>query len=571
MRHWKQILTSSVFRLIVIVMAAIIPLNSLTLILGNRVLRDAGEQVAQEAKNSLRLYLNQIDSELTRVNTTMALIALDDPDFLRLAGREVTDEKEHYRQVQALTGLQQTFKDRLEENKMLAGFFAWFPEKDYFAAGTRYGSRAVRVREAIEAAAREGRTERFRDGAVLLVEDRPVLVTMQTRRGILCGGWIELTDMAEWISLSEKRLAGFADRSGALLYANSAFPESAIEDEARLRLNDADCLIISVPAEKADLRLLEALPIAEITGSLPEIIQVLQILSIAALLVLPIILLAMQHRIVSPVRKLRDAMDRIELGEVDYRIPVGRRDGSEFDAINRNFNRTLDELRDLKISFYEEQLKAQKIRMGFLAQQIQPHFILNTLNILYSYEKEEYDLIQRMILLLSRYFRYVVNANAETVALGRELDHIRNYFEIQRARFPHTFRASVDCGEGLERCLIPPLLIQNLAENAIKHAFTPGETIDITVSAFRREDGRLGIQIQDTGAGISDEVLERIEEFRRTREFRRDLGVGIQNSIDRLSLLYGDAGELRIHRVQPHGTCIELALPLRMAEEEALW
>ncbi len=61
--------------------------------------------------------------------------------------------------------------------------------------------------------------------------------------------------------------------------------------------------------------------------------------------------------------------------------------------------------------------------MRFLSQQIQPHFILNAMNILYSYEKEEYPLIQKMILCLSKYFRYVVNANTDFVklSLGNEI------------------------------------------------------------------------------------------------------------------------------------------------------
>ena len=58
----------------------------------------------------------------------------------------------------------------------------------------------------------------------------------------------------------------------------------------------------------------------------------------------------------------------------------------------------MDEVSELKINMYEQQLKTEKIRLGFLSQQIQPHFIINTLNILYSYEPEEYQLSQKMIL-----------------------------------------------------------------------------------------------------------------------------------------------------------------------------
>ena len=318
-------------------------------------------------------------------------------------------------------------------------------------------------------------------------------------------------------------------------------------------------------SEQSDLHLVQILSKSELSRGLPFVIRLLQILSIVSVLILPVIILAMQRWVIAPVNRLTDAMERIERGDLGYRIEE-RSAGSEFDRINRSFNAMMDDVRDLKISLYEEQLKAQKIKMGFLAQQIRPHFILNALNILYSYEPEEYALSQRMILCLSKYFRYVVNANMDFVPLRQELDHIRNYFEIQQARFRRTFRAGVACDEDAGRCLIPPLLIQSFAENAIKHAFTPGEIIDISVSA-RREGARVYIRVSDTGAGIPDEVLEHIAQFRSTREFRRDLGVGIQNSIDRIDILYSDRAELNITRTEPHGTVVEIVVPFLREEE----
>ena len=203
--------------------------------------------------------------------------------------------------------------------------------------------------------------------------------------------------------------------------------------------------------------------------------------------------------------------------------------------------------------------------MGFLSQQIQPHFIINTLNILYSYEPEEYQLSQKMILCLSKYFRYVVNAPQDYVELGQEMEHIRNYFEIQQARFLRSFQAMVIYDEDIADCLIPPLIIQNFTENAIKHSFVPGQTTSIVAEA-RKERENIHICVYDTGAGIPEDVLERIAEFRRTREFRLDLGVGIQNSIDRLSILYGDNASLEISKIEPQGTRIDIIIPIKRRE-----
>lgn len=206
--------------------------------------------------------------------------------------------------------------------------------------------------------------------------------------------------------------------------------------------------------------------------------------------------------------------------------------------------------------------------MRFLSQQIQPHFILNTLNILYSYEQEEYPLIQKMILCLAKYFRYIVNANSKFVLLSEEMDHIRNYFEIQQVRYPETFFAYVEYDEEIADCLVPPLLIQNFAENAIKHSLKIGNNIDIFVIGQKYGEDAVRIRMLDTGEGIDGELLEKIRRFRDTGEPQEGLGVGIQNAVERLQVLYDAKTQFEIVRDEPHGTRIEIVLPLFHAGDE---
>lgn len=226
----------------------------------------------------------------------------------------------------------------------------------------------------------------------------------------------------------------------------------------------------------------------------------------------------------------------------------------------------MDEGSELKISVYEKQLEGQKIKMRFLSQQIQPHFILNTLNVLYSYEQQEYPLIQKMILCLSRYFRYVVNANADFVELGPELMHIGNYFEIQQTRYLNNFQATVSCDPELKDCLVPPLLIQNFAENVIKHSLSMEGMVNVTIQVRKEGTDRIYISIADNGSGISQEVLDRIQRFRETRKYQDGLGISIQNSIERIEVLYGGEGALNISRRVPKGTLVEIRLPIRKEE-----
>lgn len=303
-------------------------------------------------------------------------------------------------------------------------------------------------------------------------------------------------------------------------------------------------------------------------GSLPVPIQVLEVISlILVFLSMPILLFFERRWLIHPLKRLTGAIEIIEKGDLDYRIEENCK-SMEFTQINKSFNRMMDQVSDLKIHVYEIQLEKQQIKMKFLSQQIQPHFILNTLNILYSYEQEEYPLIQKMILLLSRYFRYIVNANSDFVTLKEEMDHIRNYFDIQQVRYPETFFAMVEYDEEIEDCLVPPLLIQNFAENSIKHSIRIGNHIDIFVIAQKYDEEHLRIRMLDTGEGINETTLEKIKLFQETGEHQPGLGIGIQNAIERLKVLYGLDTSFKIGRDEPHGTRISIILPIHHAEDE---
>lgn len=559
MQKWKSFFSSSLHRVIVLVFAVLIPLNLLTLVLGQRVMTESEKQIGQELWHTLALYLNLADEATKRVDTYLALLSIDNPDFLRLRDKEIDSEEERYRQVQAVVDLQTNLKEKREAEFFINAIFAYFPEKNIFANDSNYTARSFQVRNRIMEEIEDGSAAPRQGVRLLCVGERTVLVAMSEHRGVWYGSWVELSDIAHQIPLEEGRILAFTDRDGQVLYASRELPEQVELRTGRQKIGGQSYLISAAAFPSGELYALELVPARQISGVLPFAIRLLQILSVAAVIALPILLLAMQRWIVSPVAQLNRAIETVEGGDLDYRIPE-REQGTEFNRINRSFNHMMDQVEALKISVYEEKLLAQKIKMRFLAQQIKPHFILNTLNILYSYEQEEFPLIQRMIVYLSRYFRYVINANQDFVTLGQEMEHLRNYFEIQQARYVRTFEARVDFDPDLANCLIPPLLLQSFAENAIKYALLPDRIVQIRVTAEETETG-MRLTVTDDGRGISTEMLERIEQFRRDRVFRTDLGVGVQNAIDRVELLYSGQGNVMLSARDGGGTLVTIDLP----------
>ena len=559
MQKLKRFFSSSLNRVILLVFAVLIPLNLLTLVLGQRVMTESEKQIGLELQHTLSLYLNLANEATKRVDTYLALMSIDDPDFLRLRDKEIDSEEERYRQVQAVVDTQTNMKKKREDEFFISAIFAYFPEKNIFANDSNYAARSFQVRTRIMEEIGDGSASPRQGVRLLSVNERTVLVAMSEHRGVWYGSWIELSDFARQIPLEEGRILAFTDRDGQVLYASRELPEQVEPRAGRQKIGGQSYLISAAASPSGELYALELVPARQISGALPFAIRLLQILSVAAVIALPILLLAMQHWVLGPVAQLNRAIETVEGGDLDYRIPE-KEQGTEFNRINRSFNHMMDQVEELKISVYEEQLKAQKIKLGFLAQQIKPHFILNTLNILYSYEQEEFPLIQRMIVYLSRYFRYVINANQDFVTLGQEMEHLRNYFEIQQARYVRTFEATVDYDPDLANCLIPPLLLQSFAENAIKYALLPDRIVQIRVTAEKTETG-MRLTVTDDGRGISSEMLERIEQFRRDRVFRMDLGVGVQNAIDRVELLYSGQGSVMLAARDGGGTLVTIDLP----------
>ena len=565
-----NLFSSAVVRLLLISLAVLIPLNLLTIMLSRTVQQEVEKEISLETQNALNLYMNQADSAMSRIITMMNRFMRENVDYLALSDKQSgsvrTDE-----QWQHVVSLRHEIRKKLEDHSMIDGALFFFPDKELVTLdGSTANWQAIQVREILLEQIGQTEQQEKRGWQMHTLDGSAYLTNILKYRNGYCGLWIDLKSLTESFSLrgdSDRKIYCMTDGNGTICNGEIHGQEQLDLSRTSMLLSGKSYAQVVSRSVQADFCLVELLSQSEIYRLLPATTRALSVLSFAALILIPVLMLAIQRLVIAPVNRLLDAMEHVDNGDLEYRIDTARKHGSEFDALNRHFNHTMDEVRDLKISVYEEKLKTQKIHLRFLSQQIRPHFILNTLNILYSYEKEDFPLIQRMILCLSRYFRYVVNANEDYVLLGQETEHIRNYFEIQQARFLRTFRSEVECDESLYSCMIPPLLIQSFAENSIKYALRPGEIIRIAVRAETAEGGCLHISVTDDGVGIPEETLAKIRRFTEKREYQRDLGVGIQNAIDRMDLLYNGEGSIRISRNEPQGTRVDIWMPILRKEE----
>jgi signal transduction histidine kinase len=201
----------------------------------------------------------------------------------------------------------------------------------------------------------------------------------------------------------------------------------------------------------------------------------------------------------------------------------------------------------------EESLKRQVVeaRMAAMQAQVEPHFLFNTLasiDHLIEVDPPRASLMQKNLIALLR--ASMPAMREKSTNLGRELEVVRPYLEILKVRMQDRLRAEVTVPEGLFSADFPPMMLQSLVENAIKHGLEPkAEGGSITVSA-EVVHGKLAITVADTGVGFAQAPTA-------------GTGTGLTNIRERLKLIYGDAAELRIAPNTPSGTRVSIVVPYK--------
>lgn len=194
-----------------------------------------------------------------------------------------------------------------------------------------------------------------------------------------------------------------------------------------------------------------------------------------------------------------------------------------------------------RISAMHKQAELQSLQA-----KINPHFLYNALNSIASLASTDAKKTEEMALGLSDFFKYSINREQKQLnSLSEELNAIRTYLEIEKVRFGERLSFEIDCPDELLDVQIPQLLIQPLVENAIKHGLsqiTENGLIRISIS---REEKQLKIRIYDNGPAFPEGPLS---------------GYGIQNTQERITLLYGEKASINWHNGNEKN--IELSLPL---------
>lgn len=196
---------------------------------------------------------------------------------------------------------------------------------------------------------------------------------------------------------------------------------------------------------------------------------------------------------------------------------------------------------------------------------------MNTLNIIFQLaDLKRFELVKKTVRHLVQYFRFMLQVKDNRITLGQELEHLRNYLEIQKMRYQQSFEFQITVAEALSRASIPSLLVQPFVENAMLHGMSlKAEIFRLEISAGLSEEaaGTMIIEISDNGKGSSAEKLQELNAPDYTPD--TDEGqIGIWNVKQRLAMIYQGRAEIHFSGNQPSGFRVRLSLPIEYTEGE---
>lgn len=566
-----------------IVMAALIPVFVIILVVSIRVIDYTRNQSRQNLEDTVAFYTDDISKTLTNVNRRMRTLLLSSSQESLAAASHMQTIQDGGNQAlvnHAVTQLKQMFNDFTQEYGSDKHFFLYFADNDFYVRCTdgslsqrtyrRFETPLVEMLQQDKSMTRSGiQTWKVFHTA----GDEYALLRIYRKNNIYLGCWVRAEDLVT--PLSQMNLGS----NGFVTLCNEA-QEFLVNQDKVLALGDAMTQSPDgvYPSEngwlKSRLIITQRLRGSTYTiklfisnyGSFERLLYLqmaLVLLGIVMIVCLAVGIYYLQRRLLKPLRSFSRSIQQIEAGYGSIES-LSRNDLQELDKANAEFVKLLNEVERLKMKVNMQNLEQQAIQMDYLKMQIKPHFYLNCLNFIYNMiDLGEYNNAQKMSRVTSDYLRYLLRNGDDSVTLEEEMNHVRNYMEIQKMRYDSAMRFSVQLDDGVKDVLLPPMIVQTFVENAIKHALNMDHEVFISVSAAPAvyyDISYAEIFIRDNGKGFDLDTLHLLVTQRGLRG-KDGHGVGIDNCMKRLYYYYGSRASVQFSNEAEGGALVRICLP----------
>lgn len=273
---------------------------------------------------------------------------------------------------------------------------------------------------------------------------------------------------------------------------------------------------------------------------------------------------------------LNNSFKKLQQGDLTAHCIIDSED--EIGELQLSFNETVQRMQKMMDDQYHLGQRLKDNEFQILQEQINPHFLYNTLDlVMWAARNRESDEVCDIISKLSRYYRISLSKGKETILLSEELEHISLYVALQNKRFENKIRLEISVEAGLDtgRLAVLKLLLQPIVENSIVHGFLDRSRPLLLTVSVAKKDENLSIVIMDNGCGISPRQLARFRFYQELRLPARPApedtadspeGYGAVNVASRIRSFYGPQASFRFESAPGQGTSVLISLPYEKCE-----
>ena len=305
----------------------------------------------------------------------------------------------------------------------------------------------------------------------------------------------------------------------------------------------------------------------QVARSLLSTIRIIILVLIIILVVIYILSKRLSQRITEPITELVGMTEKFASGDFTVSYHPDRDD--EMRTLAESFNSMVKEIETLIEDIHREQEIAKDAELRLLQEQINPHFLYNTLDaIIWMTEAGENQKAIQVIQELSSFFRISLSKGESEITVREEREHVKNYLEIQRYRYQDILDYEIDIDEAIYENHIQKLTLQPIVENALYHGIKNkrgGGMIRVEGRLERSNDSGGDImvfRVKDTGIGMTDEELERLRGL-ISGEIVLDeqRGFGMANVQKRIEMMYGAGYGITVESTYNEGTTVTVRIP----------
>ncbi|QWU16526.1 two-component system, sensor histidine kinase YesM [Paenibacillus sophorae] len=327
---------------------------------------------------------------------------------------------------------------------------------------------------------------------------------------------------------------------------------------------DSDRLVTASRLSFSGLWVVSVTPDRDLNVELLQMRRYLIIVITILILVSTLIASIVSRTFSSPIKKLIREMKMVEIG--NFRGMLSVASYQEINILVASFNRMVNRIEELIERVKVSSVSEKNAELHALQSQVNPHFLYNTLDMIYwMLDEKGNDQLGELVLSLSSMFRYSSQwEDGAAVTLREELEQIGHYLTIISIRLEGRLQIITEFDERWLGIRLPKMTLQPVIENAVKYGLEPLDRQGVLKVYTREESGALRIIVEDNGRGMKAEELERLQRS-LNQESPREAGkggIGLQNLHSRLRHMFGEGYGLEIQSFSGEGTRVAIVLPL---------